>query len=712
MKKWLKSLLKTISIFIFIFLIALALILIVLLFYPNQFKDDISTIVMDESGLKLEIKGNINLLLSSSLSSGLRLKVNDVVLSNNKKLIADIKLVDATIDPLSLFLGNPKISSLKIDARELYLSKNKTHRYNFIPLSNKQVDKDKVLVETANIASPALKALMVNKFLIDKIYLDVDRFQYKDVPSSTQLNLEKLTIKLSSITLIENNDWVVDDPRLLVDYAYSGTFLTKQADLIKATKQYTVSKLSFSFEDSFGKFNIKNIAFHLLHKDIKSSQPILAMTTKGELVLDIKYKNIKKIQEPLWSKPDTIKFDKIALTIDNLSLFNTIGQSIEMMKSHFLLKDISIYAQEKLLLNNLVINFLKLSSQQVDYKLTKNKKYKLKNLSLQLKNVPLLDKGKIYDFNSEQFLHQLSMASEINFLSDIFLINQPISQFKLSLLGKNKKIKIKNISLKSLETDISGKGEILFKQTLPEWDLSIHGKNINLETIYNLWYQQEIVSGKASLDVKLTGTSSKTSLFESNSLSGHIKLQSKNITIKNIDINAILENFQSTNTLHLADIGAMAFLGPAGVLVTKSNDYMLLSESVDSQQGSEILHSNFDVVFTQGIAEIQDVAFSSQHYRMAAKGKINLNKYEFAGFQVATVDQNGCAIHKEELKGVIHSPNIKEKTFLIDSLVNSVDSVVSNLTKLVMNRCTKSDTFYTGIVQSPADFKSDSIIKQ
>ncbi|MGZ5516027.1 MAG: AsmA family protein, partial [Candidatus Aminicenantales bacterium] len=103
-----------------------------------------------------------------------------------------------------------------------------------------------------------------------------------------------------------------------------------------------------------------------------------------------------------------------------------------------------------------------------------------------------------------------------------------------------------------------------------------------------------------------------------------------------------------------------------------------------------------------GVAEAVDVAMATKKRRIAMKGGLNFNDNRFEDAVVAVVDQNGCAILTQKVRGPFGRPEMGNVNVL-KSLTSPVASLLRSAMKLFSNK--PCEVFYAGSVAAPEDGK-------
>ncbi|NOQ79895.1 MAG: hypothetical protein GQ546_10900 [Gammaproteobacteria bacterium] len=149
----------------------------------------------------------------------------------------------------------------------------------------------------------------------------------------------------------------------------------------------------------------------------------------------------------------------------------------------------------------------------------------------------------------------------------------------------------------------------------------------------------------------------------------------------------------------MLDVGAVVLMGPTGMLLTKGNDYNNLIKTLGSKGTSKINQISLNMTLSDDIITMNDVAFSTQKHRLAVKGQINSKQKTFINFKAATIDNDGCPIYIEEVKGTLDNPKIQKVNVLVSGIVNPITSLVKKVTKQLNVKC--KEPFYNGTVKAP-----------
>ncbi len=679
MKKIIKTLIKIIaSIILLIFIVS---ILLTAFLDINQYKTEISDLVAQETGLNLDIKGDLNL----TLFSGLKFSANDIKLSHGKEIIADIQSLQLGISLNSIYIGEPEITSVELHIKNLNLHRDKKNNFNFLPLYDSQKNQ-----------SDKAENFSLSHLAINNIKLFIDKFHYRDDLESVSVKLNQVDTSLSFLPIIDHYELVIDDPRVLVGYNYMGKLKLKQAFI----NQYQFVDLSLAFSDKKGDFIADKLVFSFIQGGEKHAPPPLIFDADGKLSFKLMYHTPEGALEPDWLQPDVVQLGTMDFNLPKLKISDKEFW-LETENAHIKLHEIAIFESNKFVLNELIIKSLVFDGKTINFKIKKEDEYHLNQFSLKLNHIPVLHKGQSIDFRSELFLQKFAKKGLINFTSKSLLKkSEALKNIKLLITGKNKLINLETLSVFAIDSEINAKGGLTLstdkKKTLSKWQLDISSNKLNLQPLSELMNMPSVLEGYVAVDTHLSGDLQQLEFKIKN---GVVKTTAKDIVLNGMDVNKVLEDFQSSQSVGLLDIGAVALLGPAGVLVTKGNDYNKLMNSFDNKGTSHIKQLNSEIKFSDGIASMNDVAFSTDKHRLAATGQINAINQTFVNFNVATIDKHGCPIYREEVKGSLDSPSVKKVNVLVSSVVNPINSLISKVTKPLNIQC--KEPFYAGVVKAP-----------
>jgi AsmA protein len=139
-------------------------------------------------------------------------------------------------------------------------------------------------------------------------------------------------------------------------------------------------------------------------------------------------------------------------------------------------------------------------------------------------------------------------------------------------------------------------------------------------------------------------------------------------------------------------------LGPA-----LTRGYRFADLFKDSRGGNSVIAKLVSVwKVDKGVAEAVDVAMATKKRRIAMKGGLNFTDNRFEDAVVAVVDQHGCAILTQKVRGPFGRPDIGNINVL-RSLTSPVTNLFRSAVKLFSNK--PCEVFYAGSVGPPEENK-------
>lgn len=214
-------------------------------------------------------------------------------------------------------------------------------------------------------------------------------------------------------------------------------------------------------------------------------------------------------------------------------------------------------------------------------------------------------------------------------------------------------------------------------------------------------------SGKLNMQSQLQLDKNAEDIIRS--LDGELNLKGQQLILQGYNIDTIVNNFKSTQSITLLDVGAIVLAGPVGIAATKglSAGGMAYGGSMGDTTIKELLVSS---TIKDGLANADDVAFSTKNNLIAAKGALQLWNNEFKSFWIAVVDKYGCSEYKQRVGGTISDPKIvaTESSFeIVKNVVKSVGSIFTDTADSVVGALggeglgKNCDKFYSGEVEFP-----------
>ncbi len=225
--------------------------------------------------------------------------------------------------------------------------------------------------------------------------------------------------------------------------------------------------------------------------------------------------------------------------------------------------------------------------------------------------------------------------------------------------------------------DVSGKmPRISIKQKVPDLKLAKASEYI---------FGKAFLEGSASAEVKLAGLLADRNTTKS-TLGGFVAIQGENIYLQGYDLDTFFTK-----------ISKQEALDPSAIQT-------LLTPTQDINATSTLLKQlviKTDIGYSE--VKLSDVALSTDHYRMAIKGALNIVEEKLLDVKVAFLDDEGCAIFEQAIAGKFQKPKLKVDESVINFIAQSALSLLGkskNNTEINATKTKESCTpFYQGDVK-------------
>jgi hypothetical protein len=169
-----------------------------------------------------------------------------------------------------------------------------------------------------------------------------------------------------------------------------------------------------------------------------------------------------------------------------------------------------------------------------------------------------------------------------------------------------------------------------------------------------------------------------------------------------MDLDSLILSLRRSRNFNLVDVGAFFLAGPLGPALTRG--YRFADLYKESQGGKGVITKLVSVwKVGNGVAEAVDVAMATKKLRVAMKGGVNFIDNRFEDAIVAVLDDAGCAVITQKIRGPFGSPEIGNINIL-RSLTSPITSLVKSVLKLFGSG--PCEPFYAGSVAPPVPEKA------
>ncbi|MBI5894606.1 MAG: AsmA family protein [Desulfobacterales bacterium] len=300
---------------------------------------------------------------------------------------------------------------------------------------------------------------------------------------------------------------------------------------------------------------------------------------------------------------------------------------------------------------------------------------------------------------------------------------EPLREISFTGNARCKKVKIDDLALTDLvmraacekgKLDIdsvrmnlfggTGNGSIQVDATgsLPSYRLIYALNQVRIENLLDFFSPKKVpqksIEGKIDVSADLTAMGQSSDEMK-RSLGGNLAFNGENLMLLDIDIDALIMQYERSQNFNLMDLGAFLLAGPFGPFLTKGYD--LASVHTASQGGKGEVRKLVSVwKVEKGIAEALDVALTSEKQRIAMQGDLDLIDERFVDVIVAALDERGCAVYSEKVHGPFNAPRV-EKENIFKSMAGPVLNPMQDVWQFIQDQeCT---VFYSGSVAHPQE---------
>jgi len=280
-----------------------------------------------------------------------------------------------------------------------------------------------------------------------------------------------------------------------------------------------------------------------------------------------------------------------------------------------------------------------------------------------------------------------------------------MSLFKLNLLkvenlkfkidGRGGKMAIIPVEKEYFEGKNSGKAILDFTQKPTQIKIQHQITGLNIGMFSDSVLHRPVFKGKLNSKMDISFRSFNWSKAKK-SLSGSISITGDNLLMRGIDLDKTLKKFEKSQNFSVIDLAALAMAGPYGAILTKgiiTADLMVLKTGDSTTIGK--LVSNWRII--NGVANSQDVAFSTSKYRLCLTGGLNYATNSYSDVTISLINRDGCAAISQKIDGQFLNPETKSNKY--GGMVSgSIENLWKDLSKPFRSACTP---VYTGSVEHP-----------
>jgi len=266
---------------------------------------------------------------------------------------------------------------------------------------------------------------------------------------------------------------------------------------------------------------------------------------------------------------------------------------------------------------------------------------------------------------------------------------------KFKIDGRGGKMAILPLDNTYFGGKITGKAILDFTKVPTQLHIQHQVAGFDLGNFSDAMQSDDVFKGKLNYQLDVT-FSSFNWLQAKQSLNGTVLIDGENLNMKGIDLDKVIQRFNKSQQFNVIDLGAIFVAGPYGAVFTKGISFAeLLSQNMGDSTQIIKLVSNWNII--NGVANAQDVAFNTNHYRIAMTGSLDFRKNNYNDVTIALINVQGCEAIGEHINGSFNDPETKSIS-AIGAIAGPIDNLWKDLTKPLRKPCTP---IYTGSVEHP-----------
>ncbi len=288
----------------------------------------------------------------------------------------------------------------------------------------------------------------------------------------------------------------------------------------------------------------------------------------------------------------------------------------------------------------------------------------------------------------------LSLTAEI-VCGEVRTKNRTASDLKVSVAGQRGVFDLQPLTLRAFAGQGSGSIRADFTGAVPRYQVRYALSQLHIGEFLKTLSPKIRAEGSMDFSANLS-MQGKTVNTLRQTMEGQFSLRGKNLLLNGRDLDRQFARYESSQNFNLVDVGALFFVGPVGLAVTKGFNFASIFQG--SEGRSEIRTVVSDWKVERGVAYSQDVAMATNENRVAVQGELDFVNQRFAHMTMALIDAKGCIRAQQQIHGDFKKP-VFERVSTVKSLAGPVARLLKKLGSLFPGG--ECDVFYAGSVAPP-----------
>ena len=274
--------------------------------------------------------------------------------------------------------------------------------------------------------------------------------------------------------------------------------------------------------------------------------------------------------------------------------------------------------------------------------------------------------------------------------------NRVVTDIKFSVSAKAGVFDFDPISVQAYGGQGTAKIRIDRSLDLPTLSISATLPKFRVESLLRPTASGKSLSGLLTFSANLSMRGTDR-LAMRQSAQGDMSLSGSNLKLSGVDLDQQMKKFELSQNLNLFDVGALLFVGPISLVVTKGYELSGLAQRADTSTSIRNVISRWKV--DKGIARAVDVALTTGENRLAVHGDLNFMNDQYQDVVIALVDAGGCAKARQKLSGPFSKPIADQSNILLP--VGPLLKLLDSAKALFAGGPGKCEVFYSGSLPSP-----------
>jgi uncharacterized protein involved in outer membrane biogenesis len=272
-----------------------------------------------------------------------------------------------------------------------------------------------------------------------------------------------------------------------------------------------------------------------------------------------------------------------------------------------------------------------------------------------------------------------------------------VTEVSFAVAGKDALFEVAPVTMSLFGARGSGRIRADFSGAVPAYRVEYALPQFQIDELFKTLSATPIAQGRMNFSANLSMHGS-TMREMRQTAQGRFALGGESITLTGRDLDDEFSRFESSQNFNLADVGALFFAGPFGLVVTKGYTFASLLQGTGGSSDIQKLVSEWRV--ERGIAYAQDVAMATRKNRIALHGDLDLVNERFDDVILAVIGADGCAKAQQKIHGTFQNP-VVENPNVLESLAGSAVNLYKQGRGLFPGGA--CEVFYAGSVAAPTD---------